>query len=62
MILSTFREKVYLKQKEGWQENFLKVGMVEHHLPEEAMQGVDEAGLQIFFISVMRFYAERIHE
>jgi hypothetical protein len=36
--------------------------MVERHLPEGAMQGVDKEGLQIFFTSELRFFAERIQE
>lgn len=35
---------------------------MERHLPEGAMQGVDKEGLQIFFTSELRFFAERIQE
>lgn len=57
------RGKFYLKWQEEWQETFLKAGMVECHLPEGAMQGVDKEGLQIFFTSELRFFSkEKLHE
>jgi hypothetical protein len=33
--------------------------MVECHLPEGAMQGVDKEGLQIFFTSELRFFQKK---